>query len=278
MTDMWSSVQRHVSERIESFEISVLDHGLTVGDGVFETIQTSNGKFLSLERHLKRLRESAQAVGLGVPNEAAIRDALNALRENLEFQSCSQGRLRITWTSGSGELGSLRGSGWSLVAVWNEAKPWSATSRLMSSSVIKFSKSTLAQVKSTSYMENVIALNQAVAEGFDEAALFNENGFLAEGTSSNIFLLTGDQVLTPPLSAGGLGGITRQVLLEACPWILEKLINRDDMLQADLLILTSSTRNLQPVSIFDSVSFKTSNTLFSTLTESYSNAIAKEWS
>jgi branched-chain amino acid aminotransferase len=275
---MWSSVQRHVSERIESLEISVLDHGLTVGDGVFETIQTSNGKFLSLERHLKRLRESAQAVGLGVPNEAAIRDALNALRENLEFQSCSQGRLRITWTSGSGELGSLRGNGWSLVAVWNEAKPWSATSRLISSLVIKFSKSTLAQVKSTSYMENVIALNQAVAAGFDEAALFNENGFLAEGTSSNIFLLTGDQVLTPPLSAGGLGGITRQVLLEACPWISEKSITRDDMLQADLLFLTSSTRNLQPVSIFDSVSFKTSNTLFSTLIESYSNAIAKEWS
>ncbi len=278
MADMWSSVQTNVSDRVESLAISVLDHGFTVGDGVFETIQTSNGKFLSLDRHLKRLSESAQAVGLSVPNEVAIHDALNALKANPEFQSCNQGRLRITWTSGSGELGSLRGSGWSLVVIWNESKPWSAASRLMGSSVIKFSKSTLTQVKSTSYMENVVALNQAVAAGFDEAALFNENGFLAEGTSSNIFLIAGDKVLTPPLSAGGLGGITRQVLLEVCPWILETLITHDEMLQADLLFLTSSTRNLQPVSIFESVSFETSNTLFATLIESYSNAIAKEWS
>ncbi len=278
MADMWSSVQSNGSERVESLEISALDHGFTVGDGVFETIQTSNGKFLSLDRHLKRLGESAHAVGLSVPNDAAIRDALNALQANVDFQSCNQGRLRITWTSGNGELGSLRGPGWSLVVIWNEAKPWSATSRLMSSSVIKFSKSTLAQVKSTSYMENVIALNQAVTAGFDEAALFNEQGFLAEGTSSNIFLIAGDQVLTPPLAAGGLGGITRQVLLEVCPWISQTLITHNDMLKADLLFLTSSTRNLQPVSFFETVSFETSNTLFSTLIESYSNAIAKEWS
>lgn len=278
MADMWSSVQSNAAKRVDSSQVSALDHGFTVGDGVFETIQTNGGRFLSLDRHLQRLAHSARVVGLAIPNMAAIDEALSALRADAEFKASNQGRLRITWTSGSGELGSRRGSGWLLVATWNEAKPWSESARLMGSSVIKFSQSALAQVKSTSYMENVIALNQAAAAGFDEAALFNENSHLAEGTSSNIFLIAGDQVLTPTLAAGGLGGITRQVLLEVCPWITETLITHDDMLDADLLFLTSSTRNLQRVSDFENVRFDTSNTLFSSLLESYTNAIVKEWS
>lgn len=278
MADMWSSVQSNAAKRVDSLQVSVLDHGFTVGDGVFETIQTSGGRFLSLDRHLQRLAHSARVVGLAIPNTAAIDEALSALRADSAFKASNQGRLRITWTSGSGELGSRRGPGWLLAATWNEAKPWSENAKLMGSPVIKFSQSALAQVKSTSYMENVIALNQAAAAGFDEAALFNENGHLAEGTSSNIFLIVGDQVLTPTLAAGGLGGITRQVLLEVCPWITETLITHKDMLDADLLFLTSSTRNLQRVSDFENVRFDTSNKLFSSLLESYTNAIAKEWS
>jgi branched-chain amino acid aminotransferase len=275
---MWSFIASSAEAPKFESTISVFDHGFAVGDGVFETIQTRNGKFLSLPRHLERLKESASSIDLVLPELDLINSALDELRKEDSFQTASGGRLRVTCTSGSGPLGMRRSSGWTLVTNWSPFELPTVSLSLMTSSVPKFKESKFNQVKSISYLENLVALNQAVEAGFDEAVLLNELGFLAEGTSTNIFIIKSNEVKTPPLSEGALGGITRQVLLESAPWIQQSRISREEMFEADFIFVTSSTRNLQAVSRLDNVSFQTSNKLFQSLTEIYSAAIAKEWS
>jgi branched-chain amino acid aminotransferase len=275
---MWSFIASSAEAPTSDSTISVFDHGFTVGDGVFETIQTLNGKFLSLPRHLERLKESASSINLVLPELDVIHSALDELRKEKIFQTARGGRLRVTCTSGGGPLGMHRGAGWTLVTNWFPFELPTVSLSLMTSAVPKFKESMFNQVKSISYLENLVALNQAVDAGFDEAVLLNELGFLAEGTGTNIFIIKGDEVKTPPLSEGALGGITRQVLLESAPWIQQSRISREEMLEADFMFVTSTTRNLQAVSRLDNVSFQTSNKLFQSLTEIYSAAIAKEWS
>ncbi len=258
-------------------QLTSRDHGFTVGDGVFETLQTSSQGILSLDRHLRRLYKSAEMVGLPKPDIDLISHELDSLKQTAVFQNHQVGRLRITWTGGQSELGSLRSGAWTLAIDWTEARPWPKTSKLAISSVKKFSAAASNGAKTTSYIENVMALNQAKNIGFDEAALLNEKGLLAEGTGSNIFLIAGTQVLTPPLSDGALGGITREVLLEIEPRIQEAHIDRSMLESADSVFLTSSTRDLQQVEYLEGAKLVTDNPIFLDLSQRYSAAKSQEW-
>ncbi|MEY3407999.1 MAG: hypothetical protein RL038_1060 [Actinomycetota bacterium] len=257
--------------------LSTRDHGFTVGDGVFETIQTSAKGFLSLSRHLSRLERSAAIVKMSRPEIELIISLLEELRQDARFVGHEFGRLRITWTTGESELGSLRSGNWTVAIDWQEMKPQPATARIKISEYQKFSKSSVSGAKTTSYMENVIALNEVKALGFDEAILLNESGFIAEGTSSNIFIVKDAQVFTPNLASGALAGISRELLLENSPEIQEVELRAEDLMDADAVFLTSTTRDVQPVIQIGDLALAADHPNVMELAQRYRFAKLKEW-
>ena len=178
---------------------------------------------------------------------AAMTEAVAANRSLI----ADGGRLRVTYTSGPGPLGSDRGPGpCTLLAVAAPGTPWPETARVITSPWPRNERGPLAGVKSTSYAGNAVALAAAKRAGASEALLGNTRGELCEGTGSNVFLVRDGVVVTPPLSSGCLAGITRELVLEWFP-AEEGVLALDALLGADEIFLTSSTRNVHPVSRVD---------------------------
>lgn len=227
--------------------ISVLDHGFTVADGVFETLKVTAAGPFALSRHLRRLRASAGALGLVAPDDEVVRAAVADVVSANAVEVDGLGRLRITYTGGVAPLGSDRGDAVpTLVVAMAPASPWPDTTTIATVPWTRNERSPLAGVKSTSYAENVVALQRAHARGASEAVLANTRGDLCEGTGTNVFVVIDGQVLTPPLSSGCLAGITRELVLE---WFdaAEQAVPLDALATADEVFLTSSTRNIHPV-------------------------------
>ena len=223
------------------------DHGITVGDGCFETLKVSDGVAFALTRHLARLRHSCTGLGLNVPAEDRIRAAV---AEVLATEP-GAGRLRITVTGGPGPLGSARGdAGPTLIVSVGPSPTWSGAARLVTVAWRRNERSAVAGLKTTSYAENVVALEYAHALGADEALFLDSQDRLSEGTGSNVFLVHGDAIRTPALDSGCLAGITRGLLLE---WTEaeEAPLTLADVQSADEVFITSSTRDLQPVAGVD---------------------------
>lgn len=227
--------------------VPALDHGLTVGDGVFETCKVTPAGPFALTRHLRRLARSAEGLGLEAPDEAQVRAAV---AEVVGVRPVTLGRLRITWTAGAGPLGSDRvpGAG-TLVVALAPARPWPATTRAAVVPWVRNERGATVGLKTTSYAENVVALARAQREGGSEALLANTRGELCEGTGSNVAVVVDDELLTPPLTSGCLAGITRELLLE---WATQEGLGaREQDLPLDVLdrapavVLTSSTRDVQ---------------------------------
>jgi branched-chain amino acid aminotransferase len=227
--------------------LNVLDHGVTVGDGVFETLKVTRDGPFALTRHLRRLGESARAMGLATPDEAVIRQAAAAVIDACAADLVSGGRLRITYTAGVAPLGSDRGSARpSLIVAAAATAPWPSTTSVVAVPWTRNERSALAGIKSTSYAENVIALHYAHERGASEGVFGNSRGELCEGTGTNVFVVVDGQVLTPPLDSGCLAGITRELVLE---WLdaTEAALPLEVLGTADEVFLTSSTRNVHPV-------------------------------
>lgn len=195
--------------------ISVLDHGLTVGDGVFETCGVLDGQAFALTRHLDRLARSAAGLGVDLPADAEIRRGVAEVLAALPAEEPGQAtRLRITVTAGPGPLGSARTPGATPTLVVAAASgPASVDARVVRVPWVRNERSAVAGLKTTSYAENVVALAYAKERGADEALLANTVGELCEGTAANVFVERDGEVLTPPLSSGCLGGITRDLVL-----------------------------------------------------------------
>ncbi len=161
------------------------------------------------------------------------------------------GRLRITYTGGAGPLGSDRGDACpTLVVVVAPAAPWPPTTTVATVPWTRNELSAVAGVKSTSYAENVVALQRAHGAGASEAVLANTRGELCEGTGTNVLVVVDGRVVTPPLSSGCLAGITRELVLE---WfdVEEATLPLEVLFAADEVMLTSSTRNVHPVVAVD---------------------------
>jgi branched-chain amino acid aminotransferase len=238
--------------------VSVNDHGLTVGDGIFETLKTINGKAVLLERHLARLQRSAQLLDLLIPSLDEIRIAISQLLAQEEIVKSAIGRIRITLTSGPGELGSIRSNGWTLIVVWSESKPWPDSAEVVISDIVRNERSPLAGAKTISYAENVLALSRAKKLVASEAILLNLAGNVCEGTGSNVFIVKNKVVLTPPVIDGLLPGITRNAVIESIPKQIrfsELSFTAEDLLNADEVFLTSTTRNIQPVTKINDKTF-----------------------
>lgn len=244
---VWLSTDGHsgLLDRSDA-RVSVFDHGLTVGDGVFETLKVIEGEPLALTRHLSRLQRSCDVLGLGAPDLSTIRGAVHEVVVS-EPDASRLGRLRITVTAGDGPLASERGSaGGTVVVALSSMQPWPATTSAVVVPWVRNERSAVVGAKCTSYAENVTALAWAHERGFSEGLFVNTVGHLCEGTGTNVFVVSGDVVLTPGLDSGCLAGITRELLVE---WGLavEQHLLMTDLDSADEVFITSSTRDVHPV-------------------------------
>lgn len=222
--------------------VAVSDHGLTVGDGVFETMRTERGVPFAMSRHLRRLRRGLDGLGLELRWSD---DELRSAMTEVAAAFASTARIRLTVTGGPGPLGSNRGEGGATVVVAGEAAPaWPETGAAVTVPWRRNERSAVAGLKTTSYAENVVALAAAKAAGASEAILANTAGALCEGTGSNVFVVLRGRALTPPLSSGCLPGITRELVLE-CSEAEEADLTPDDLSVAEEVFLTSSTRDVQ---------------------------------
>jgi branched-chain amino acid aminotransferase len=232
-------------------KVSVLDHGLTVGDGVFETIKLIGGRPFALRRHIERLHRSAQGLGLDVPLvDARLRDAIDDLLA--AAPAGEVGRLRVTVTGGVAPPGSGRGtSGPTLIMAVAPLEPWEPDTVAITVPWPRNERSAVAGLKTTSYAENVVALAEARRVGATEAIMANLAGNLCEGTGTNVFLVRRGVLSTPPLLAGCLAGVTRALLLEELPDADEDNLPMAALPEADEVLLTSSTRDVQPLRVLD---------------------------
>jgi branched-chain amino acid aminotransferase len=228
--------------------VSPFDHGLLTGDGVFETLKVYDGTPFAIRRHLERLAVSAKGMGLTSPPAADLRAAMAAV---IDANDVRTARLRLTLTGGPSPLGSDRGpDGPTVIIAIASLTEWPATTDVVVVPWPRNERGALAGIKTTSYGENVVALAYAKERGAGEAIFANLAGNLCEGTGSNVFLGRDGRLITPPLSAGCLAGVTRACLLEVTEAV-EDDVPVGALAQADEAFLTSSTRELQPIRAVD---------------------------
>lgn len=195
--------------------ISPFDHGLLTGDGIFETLRSYQGKVFALHRHYLRMQQGADLMGLKVPGESEIKQAIDSI---LVANDIADARIRVTVTSGDGPLASDRDdSEITVVVAASELPQQDSVAQVSIASKTRNESGFLTGIKSTSYAENVVALREAKQQGCSEAILGNTAGNLCEGTGSNIFLVLEEnegRLLTPTLASGCLPGVTRALVIE----------------------------------------------------------------
>ncbi len=230
------------------------DHGVLVGDGVFETLlvisDISGARVaFAMQRHLDRLRRSADVLHLGCPYSddqlrAAVRECLAA--------SPDAGLVRITLTSGIGPLSSSRGGGRpSTIVMAGDRRPSHRTGTAVA--LVPYTRNeraATAGVKTTSYAENVLALRYARERGASEAILTDTQGRVSEGTGSNIFWSDGERLHTPPLDTGCLAGVTRELIMENVD-VIETHLPGAALCSVPEAFLASSTRGVQSIGRID---------------------------
>ncbi|WP_152191286.1 aminotransferase class IV [Georgenia satyanarayanai] len=240
--------------------VTALDRGLTVGDGVFDTCVVVSGRPFALRRHVARLVRSATTAGLPVPPADVVTSAALDLAARLEGGS---GRLRVTWTAGPLPAGAARADASPTLLLTASAEPvphpGADGPRPRTAVVVvpwvRNERSPLVGVKSTSYGENVLALEHARRRGGTEAVLANTREELCEGAASNVFLEADGELLTPPLASGCLAGVTRELVLEWAQQaglpVREAVVPMAHFLAAEHAAVTSATRGIVPVDSID---------------------------
>lgn len=233
--------------------VSPLDHGLLVGDGVFETLRVVGRIPFAWTRHLDRLIRSAAGLGLAPPPGATLRAAADAV---IAANRLVDARLRITVTGGPAPLGSERGDhGPTVIVAGASMHAWPPVVDVVTVPWTRNECSATAGLKTISYADNVRALAYAHERGGSEAIFTNTAGNLCEGTGTNVFCVHDGTLRTPPLAAGCLPGVTRALVLELCAAhelpAVEADLPRDALATATEAFLTSSTRNVQPIAKVD---------------------------
>lgn len=241
--------------------VSILDNGFTFGDAVYETLRTYGGRPFALPRHLTRLRASADRLGFGLSRtDADIGRTLDAL---LARASNAESFIRLIVSRGVGDISYHfeRVTGPTVVIAVKPFEGFPASHHadgiaLALVSIRRNHRQALdPAIKSNNLLNNVLAVREAQAKGAAEAILLNQEGQVAEGASTNVFLVKDGITVTPPLDAGILQGITRELVLELAREdgvpIREAAVSPEALRQADEIFITSSTREVMPACVLD---------------------------
>jgi branched-chain amino acid aminotransferase len=242
-------------------KISVFDHGLLYGDGVFEGIRFYNGRVFRLDEHTDRLFDSAKAIHLTIP--ATPREVNEAVLSTIRANQLEDGYIRLVVTRGAGGLGlspylckkaSLIVIA-SKISLYPEEKYRDGLTLITCSTRRPTPGSLSPAVKSLNYLNNVMAKIEAIAGGGEEGVMLNEQGFVAECTGDNVFVIKNGQISTPPVSAGSLDGITRKVAIELAAElgyeVREPQLTRYELYTADEVFLTGTAAEVVPVAKYD---------------------------
>jgi branched-chain amino acid aminotransferase len=242
-------------------KISVFDHGLLYGDGIFEGIRFYNGRVFRLEEHLHRLWESARSICLEIP--MTMRNMTEAVLETIRQNHLRDGYIRLLVTRGIGNLGLNPTQCKSpsviiiaaTIALYHEDF-YRKGLTIVTCATRRSSPAALnPAVKSLNYLNNVMARVEANLAGADEALMLNDAGNVAECTADNVFIVKHGQIFTPPVAAGALRGITRAVVFEIAAELGVKVreadITRHDVFVADECFLTGTAAEIVPVAKAD---------------------------
>lgn len=238
-------------------KVSVYDHGLLYGDGVFEGIRAYNGIVFKLKEHIERLYRSARVIMLEIP--LTKEEMINAVLETIQKNNMRDAYIRLVVTRGVGDLGvdprkckkatiiiitdiiklhsgEAKEKGMRAMLVWVKRDPVDATSH---------------EVKSLNYMNSILAKIEANMAGFDEAICLDKNGYISEGVAENVFIVKNGKVITPPTSTGALVGITREVVMKLAQKIgytaIESNITPTDLFTADEAFFTGTAAEIVPI-------------------------------
>ena len=251
-----------VLTKSESASISIFDHGFLFGDSVYEVVRTIHGRLFAFEPHIERLFESALQIGLTLPwSKEELRTEVVQLLEHSALQD--EAYVRLIMTRGVGELNIDPSSCFKpqriLIAKALPRLDPSAYEEGVVLSLVNTKRNsrhaTNPGIKSGNYLNNVLALIEARGNKALEAIMLNENGFVTEGTTSNIFLVKDSVILTPSLDCGLLAGITRKLILNRARAegfnVEEGFFKPEDLTSADEAFITSTTRDVVPVARID---------------------------
>ena len=238
-------------------KISVFDHGLLYGDGIFEGIRFYNGRVFRLEEHLQRLWDSARSICLEIP--MTMRDMTEAVLETIRQNRLRDGYIRLLLTRGIGNLG-LNPTQCkapsviiiaATIALYHEDFYRKGLTIVTCATRRSNPAALNPAVKSLNYLNNVMARIEANLAGADEALMLNDAGNVAECTADNVFVVKQGQIFTPPVTAGALRGITRSVVFEIAAELGVKVretdITRHDVFVADECFLTGTAAEIVPV-------------------------------
>ncbi len=236
--------------------ISPSDRGFLLGDGLFETILVKNGKVEFLDAHLKRLYAGMQDIYIKAPYEIAQLSA--AVIEILTANSFKNASIRITITRGYAGGGGARGIGINdnlnptvMITIAPYIRDNQKPLSIMISKYRRNENSPLCQIKALNYLDNIMARNQAVMAGFDDAIMLNSKGNICCATVANIFINIDGQLITPSLSEGALPGVMRKNIIDITENtnipVKQSAIKIDDLYKADQIFITNSLIGKQQV-------------------------------
>ncbi len=238
--------------------LSPLDHGFLYGYGLFETMRAYSGHIFRLEAHLARLRRAAASLGLELDH---LPDMTQALYDTLDANHLGAARIRLTLSGGPGEpvpdMAACREP--TLLITAREYLPHADSVyrqgfRVTVSAISRNARSPLSRLKSLSYLDNLLARRESRLAGADEAIMLNERGFVAEGSTSNVFLVSGNALRTPGEDSGILPGVTRSVVLElarsAGLAAVEEEMAPGEFALADEAFCTNSLIEIMPITAF----------------------------
>ena len=241
----------------EQAKVSVFDHGLLYGDGVFEGIRAYNGKVFRLKEHIRRLYQSAQTIMLKIP--VSPENLTAAILETLRANKLRDAYIRVVITRGKGDLGldprKCPKASYFVITSKIQLYPEELYEKGIDIITVATRRTNVEMltpgVKSLNYLNNILAKIEGNNAGVSEALLLNQEGLVLECTGDNVFLVRGKEILTPPLYLGILAGITRQAVLELAPraglTAREIPFTRHDLFNADEVFLTGTAAEVIPV-------------------------------
>ncbi len=244
----------------EQAKVSVYDHGLLYGDGVFEGIRCYNGTVFQMDAHVNRLYDSAKAIRLEIP---IARDAMKkAIVDTLAANSLKDAYIRLLVTRGEGSLGlSPKNCKPSIVIITDKItlyppELYEKGLEVITCTTMRNHPNALSpRIKSLNYLNNILAKIEALDAGVLEAIMLNHLGFVAECTGDNIFIIRDGKMITPPKESGILEGVTRDVVMKLAReqgiGVTEENLTRYDLYTADECFLTGTAAEVIPVTKID---------------------------